>query len=441
MRILLILLFSILFTNCSFDKKSGIWKSEGIISKKEIESLKEFKTLSALDQTFKKISKIDNNFQFNLYNPIESSKWNDIYYDLTNNFKNFKYDEKNEIIFKSKKLSKYRIKDPILFQDNHIISSDQKGNLIVFSIKENKIRHKFNFYKKNFKNFEKKLNIIIENEVIFVSDNIGYLYALDYEKNQLLWAKNYKIPFRSNLKIVGNKLIAANQNNDLYFFDKNSGDILKMIPTEESTVKNEFVNNISSNLKYTIFLNTYGSLYGIDNTSMRIIWFLNLNQSLDLNPSNLFLGSQVIQDKNVSVITSNQFTYIIDSNSGKIKLKKNFASKIKPIIINDYLFSVSNTNLLIATELKNGKIIYSYDIDKKIANYLDTKKRKSDIKDIMIVNNKIMLFLKNSYVLKFSIKGNLDELYKLPSKISSNPMIVNGSLIYLDFKNKISIIN
>ena len=84
----------------------------------------------------------------------------------------------------------------------------------------------------------------------------------------------------------------------------------------------------------------------------------------------------------------------------KSNLKKIFLSKIKPVIVSDYLFSVSNTNLLIATELKNGKIIYSYDIDQKIANYLDTKKRKSDIKDIMVVNNKIMLFLKNSLCFK-----------------------------------------
>ena len=436
MRLLLIFVFSILFSNCSFDDKSGIWKSERETSKKEIDSFKEFKTLSASDKTFKKIKKIDSNFKFKLYNPIEISKWSDIYYDLTNNFKNFKFNEKNKIIFKSKKISKYKIKNSILFQDDNVISSDEKGNLIVFSIKENKIKNKFNFYKKKFKNIQKKLNIILEKEVIFVSDNIGYLYALDYKKKQLLWAKNYKIPFRSNLKIIGNKLIAANQNNDLFFFDKNSGDILKMIPTEETTVKNEFVNNISSNLKFTIFLNTYGSLYAIDNTSMRIIWFLNLNQSLDLNPSNLFLGSQVIQDKNVLAVTSNQFTYLIDAKTGKIKFKKNFVSKIKPVIVSDYLFSVSNTNLLIATELKNGKIIYSYDIDQKIANYLDTKKRKSDIKDIMVVNNKIMLFLKNSYVLKFSIKGDLDEIYKLPSKIGSNLLIVDGLLIYLDFKIK-----
>ena len=90
---------------------------------------KEFKTLSASDETFKKITKIDNNFKFNLYNPIEISKWSDIYYDLTKISK-FKYNE-NELIFKSKKISKYRIKN-YLFQDDNVISSDEKGNLIVF---------------------------------------------------------------------------------------------------------------------------------------------------------------------------------------------------------------------------------------------------------------------------------------------------------------------
>ena len=151
MRLILILVFLIFFSNCSFDDKSGIWRSEGKISKKEIDSFKGFKTLSASDQTFKKILKINNNYKFNLHNPIESTKWNDVYYDLTNNSKHYKYDEKNEIIFKSKKISKYRIKNSILFQDDNVISSDEKGNLIVFSIKENKIKNKFNFYKKNLK--------------------------------------------------------------------------------------------------------------------------------------------------------------------------------------------------------------------------------------------------------------------------------------------------
>ena len=56
------------------------------------------------------------------------------------------------------------------------------------------------FIKKNLR-ISKKLSIIIENGVIYVSDNIGFLYAYDYKKDLVLWAKNYKVPFRSNLKI------------------------------------------------------------------------------------------------------------------------------------------------------------------------------------------------------------------------------------------------
>ena len=62
--------------------------------------------------------------------------------------------------------------------------------------------------------------MIIQNDVIYVSDNLGYLYSYDYIKDKVIWAKNYKVPFRSNLKIKKNKLIAANQNNTLYFFNK-----------------------------------------------------------------------------------------------------------------------------------------------------------------------------------------------------------------------------
>ena len=63
--------------------------------------------------------------------------------------------------------------------------------------------------------------------------------------SEVIWAKNYKVPFRSNLKIIDDKLIASNQNNNLYFFDKNNGEVIKFIPTEETTVKNQFVNNLS----------------------------------------------------------------------------------------------------------------------------------------------------------------------------------------------------
>ena len=52
-----------------------------------------------------------------------------------------------------------------------------------------------------------------ENELVSMTRNaIESSFLEDDKKNKILWAKNIKIPFRSNLKIFNNKLIAADQN-------------------------------------------------------------------------------------------------------------------------------------------------------------------------------------------------------------------------------------
>ena len=230
----IIILFSVFFLliNCSFDNKSGIWNNENNVANKN-EIFKQFKSLSSIDLSFNKIIPINENFKFNNIKRINPNSWNDIFYQKDNNYLNFALNTTNEVSLKSQKITRNSPNEFILFNNNNVIVTDNKGNIIVYSIENNKIISKYNFYKKKYKNIKKKLNIIIENKIIFVSDNLGYLYAFDYEKNKLIWAKNYKIPFRSNLKIFNNKLIAANQNNNLYFFDKNIGSILKLIPTEK----------------------------------------------------------------------------------------------------------------------------------------------------------------------------------------------------------------
>ena len=90
-------------------------------------------------------------FKFKLSSIKSNSRWNDLFYNNSNNFENFKYNNNNQIIFKSKKLTKYNPNDRLLFENNAIIFFDKKGNLITYSINENKIITKFNFYKKNIK--------------------------------------------------------------------------------------------------------------------------------------------------------------------------------------------------------------------------------------------------------------------------------------------------
>ncbi len=206
-------------------------------------------------------------------------------------------------------------------------------------------------------------------------------------------------------------------------------------------LKNQFKNNISVNNLNTFFINTYGSLYSLDNKTMRVNWFLNFNQSTDINPIDLFNSNEIIYQNDKIVISSDQITYVLNNKNGVLNFKKNFGSQIKPVIINDHLFSITDNNLLISLNLTTGKIIYSYNINQKIADYLNSKKRQVEVRNIMVVNDKIFIFLKNPYILKFSIYGNLEEIVKLKNKLNSDPIFVDNTMLYLDKKNKLRIIN
>ena len=236
-------------------------------------------------------------------------------------------------------------------------------------------------------------------------------------------------------------IITSDQNNNLYFLNKKNGELIKSIPTEENKVKNEFVNNISLTSESILFLNTYGTLYSVDNRNMRINWFFSLNKSIDINPNNLFKGSIVINDDNYIVVSSDKNLFVLELKSGNLIHKKNFSAFLNPQISNNHLFLVTKNNLLISVDLISGKLIYSYDINKKISEYLKIRKKNVILKDLLILNNQIHIFLKNSFVLKFNINGSLEKIDKLPSKINSLPIIAESSILYSDSKNRISVVN
>lgn len=439
MKFFFILPLLIILNSCSFDQKTGIWKNENVITndKKVFEG---FDTLSSLNEPLNKEIPIKKNFKFRIIKPVKNFEWKDIFYEESNNLDNFSYSNLNKLIFKSKKLSRSTLSNKFLFNENLIISTDIRGNIIIYSINDNKVLKKINFYKNKYKRIKKILNIIFENNIIYISDNIGYMYAFDIQKDRFIWAKNYNIPFRSNLKLSKNKILGSDQNNNFYFVDKSTGKLLKSVPTEETSVNNVFQNNLSKKDEDVYFLNTYGSLYSFNIKEMKLNWFINLNQSLDLNPSNIFFGGEIIS-KDKIIVSSKNFTYIINSINGAVEIKKNFSFKIKPIIYDKYIFLVTNQNFLISMNLKNGEIIYAYNFNELIAKYLNKKIKSIDIKKIMILNNDIFILSMNNNLYKLNLRGNVKEIKKLPSKAASDLIFIDDTILYLNNDKKLIIIN
>ena len=440
MKLFLTSILLIIISSCSFDNKTGIWKNSNEVNSKTENRFEGFETLYSQTKSFNSLIEPKNNLKIILESVQSNLKWTDEYYKNSNSLDNFSYKDLNELIFKSKKLSQYKIKDRLLYDNHKAIITDDKGNIVVYSIENQKIILKYNFYKKKFKKIKKILNIIIENNIIYIGDNFGYLYALDYVNNKLLWAKNYKIPFRSNLKITGQTLLIADINNSLYFINKENGDKLNILPTEDTIIKNNFVNSLALNKDSIFYLNTYGSLYSTSNRG-RIKWFINLNQSLDINPNNLFYAHPIILHQDKLFISTDLYLYILNQKNGSMLNKIAITSLLKPVISGESLFLVTKDNLLVCINLNTGEIIYSIDINQNIANFLDTKKKSVNIKSLVIINNDLLLFLNNAYLVKFGAAGKIKNIAKLSSKLNSFPIFIEDSMIYLNNKNKLIITN
>ena len=155
MKIFFFLIFFILTVNCSFDKKSGIWKNSSEIINKKSDTFKDFENITSNKKIFNEIVKIKNDFKFNINTEITSDRWLEIYYNL-NNYPNFSFNGEKKFYIKVK-ISRYELNRNILYLNNIVIISDIKGNIIFYSLESKKILNKYNFIKNNIKILKKNL--------------------------------------------------------------------------------------------------------------------------------------------------------------------------------------------------------------------------------------------------------------------------------------------
>jgi len=442
MKFFILLLALLFIQNCSFDNKTGIWKNSKFETNKKRKNFEGFEDAGTdSNNSFNKVVSLKKNYKFSLSPTVLTSAWTESYFDKANNYPNFSYLNNNNLIFQSKKLSRKKTNKNILFQNEFLITSDSSGNIIVYSFANKKILHKYNFYKKKYKKIKKKIYYVLKNNFLYISDNLGYLYAYNYVENKVIWAKKFKTPFRSNIKIDVNKLFLADENNNLLVIDASNGNTLRNFPTEQTLVKNNFINNISINKENLFFLNTFGSLYSININSLKLNWFTNINPSLDTNLDNLFFSNEIKNFKNDLIISTKYSLKILDSQTARTKYDFPIKAIVSPAIVDDYIFIISDNNLLISIEISSGKIIYAYKINEIITNNSKLKNKDIGIRLLRFINNSIFIFLDNSYIVKLSPDANFKEIYKLPQKIQSNPIFLQKLMLYISHNNKLIVLN
>ena len=168
---------------------------------------------------------------------------------------------------------------------------------------------------------------------------------------------------------------------------------------------------------------------------------MNVNTFLNQNLSNLFYAKTIKIFNNKLVVLTSVSLNILDATNGSLLFSKPIIGKTQALISDKYIFLVNNNNLLISLDINTSKIIYSNDITLKISEFLNTKKNKINIKSIYLINNKLYVYLHNSYIVKFNLYGEISDIQKLPVKIKSDPIFIKKLMLYLDNKNRLVILN
>ena len=453
MKRLLLIFIAIVFTSCSFDDKTGIWKdaSNTPVDNQTSSQILENEPTIRYEEIFTKNKTYDeekepvNFLNIEISKPLRIANWPEQYAISNNNISNFFYSGNNILLSKSSKLSKLSsegkyLNKKIIFYKNNLISYDHKGTIFIYSLNLNKKILKYNFYKKKFKNFNKEINFIVNEDTLYAADNLGYLYALNLKNNKIIWAKNYGIPFRSNLKFANNQIFLANQDNVISSIDSNTGVKNWQYATSITFLKSDFENTLALDLinKNIFFLNTSGELYSINYFKQNINWVLNFKNSYLSGDTELFLSQPIVSKNNNLIIATEKAVLSLDTLTGSRNWNLRAEPIFKPIITLNYTYLILKNNLLICLDNTSGNVVWSKNIFKNIKDKKIKNQFESYI-DFKIVNGEINIYSKNGYLLTLNPKnGNLNSLNKISKKgISSEIFFLNGNMLFIDKNNKL----
>ena len=422
MNRLLIFIISLFFlNNCSLNENSRIWKDkkDNSINPKNIKKIfSEKKIITQFNQELKldlanvkinnKIVDNQNNYGFQDYSGS---------IDKVGNYKFSKLDDVNELNFK-----------PVFLNDG-LIFFDKKGSIIRYDNNQ-KILWKKNHYSKLEKKLKPKLNFVLVDQNLLITDSISKYYSINVNSGELIWSKNNIYPFNSEIKRSKNKIFVVDYKNTLRCYNINDGSECWSLPTEDSFTISSSNFSLIIDGELIIFTNSIGDVTAVDIDSGLITWQLPTQSSSIINETYNFKVSKLVSD-NESIYFSNNKNefYSIDVKTGTTNWINEINSNLTPIISGNLIFTVSNEGYLHVIEKNNGNIIRISDL------YLDYKiKKRKNVKPIGFAIGDKKLYLTNTDGKMIIVDLNLGKVIgveKIAGNFTSRPFIFNQSLFVI----------
>ncbi len=416
-KLWILLLF--LLCSCSFDTKSGIWTQD-----KEIKSAT--KNVKKLFQNEKKqIKELNSNFKIKI-NSSNILLNKNINLDNNSSLSYFDNGLSKMSKFKFSKIENFNYFEPDLVSDgNDIVFFDDKSNLIKFD-KTKKILWKKNFYKKSEKKLKPILTLSLNKNNLIVADSIGKIYNVNFTSGDLNWTVTNPNPFNSQLKIYQNKIYVIDMNNTLRCYSLSNGKELWNFKSENSFLKSNKRNSLAIKNEKIYFNNSLGDITTIDANTGDLIWQIpTQSSSIYENAFGLRMSDLVISEEDLIFSNNRNEFYSLSLVNGILNWKQDINSSVRPVVINNLIFTFSNNGYFFLIDKKTGNII-------RITNIFKNIKKKSRPIGFVVGKENVLLSTDKGQLLVIDIEtGTLTSILKIDQGVISRPFIFNKKVFLL----------
>ena len=422
-------IFFVLILGCSLNSNSSFWT--------ESKKIKTDQVITKL--LFEDIKPNEKEFNPNLKVNLPKKNLQDINYNFNNDgFTNEKIIGNNFSKFRFSKIDNFSGFEPeILVDKQNLFFFDNRGSIIKFN-KDSKVEWKKNYYSKSDKRNNPILFLASENNNLFVADTNANYYLLNKENGNLKWKKKHSSSFNSQIKIKDDKILVVDMENTLRCFSMKNGDILWSVPTQLTIVRSQKKQSLVIVNNLVIFSNSIGDLTSVDLNTGELVW-QTPTQALGLAKNITLRNSDIVSDGNLIFISSNKNQFVaMNIETGIIKWKQKINSELRPVVVSNYIVTISNEGLMVLLNKTDGNILRINNILKNIK-----KKRRENYRPtgFIISDDKVYVSTRNGriFIINFS-DNSLQKVLKLDKEKLQRPVYFNREL-YIAKDNSIIRIN
>ncbi len=409
-------IFLIFFISaCSLNSSSSLWTSHKKIEREKSLNIRQFnKTKEILKNEINTDIKLKLNY---------TNKMSNLVKNLTNNTGLTNYDGELKRVSKYNfsKIKYFNQYDPeIIVNNKKIIFFDNKGAILNFN-EDSKLIWKKNYYNKSDKKNNPILFFAQNNKNLVVADTLANYYLINIQNGNLRWFKNNISPFNSQIKIYNDFFYVVDDSNILNCFSINSGEKKWSYKTGKTLIKSQKRLSLVIKDNRVIFINTLGDITALDAITGKLIW-QTPTQSRSVYEDAMFLKISDLVISDQSILFSNNMNefFSININSGVLNWKQSVNSSLRPVRINDFIFTVSEEGYLIIVDFMTGSIIRSTYLFKNLK-----KKKRLKIRPTGFIVGKKNIYLSTSIGRLFIVDiktGNTQSVIKIDNQKISRPV-------------------